>query len=266
MKKTIYILLVFLCIFTLSSCSKLKKGDVVSQNDGLDFLKEKGLYIITEFDYDYELADKKYEYEFTVKVKEKSTTQKRNDSVKVSAKGRASLDIREGTTYFKYYVKGSTISVSKTPTISEKLSLNKTVKEEVYRTLTEDGTKLYYIDQKLKSKSTYESYKKETKIKTKYNKSELSDFVPDFEDTLKSILYEDLYTFIDGKKCTIIYSDDVSKTTIEMWFDGDAIIKLRETREAHNGKYVVEMKFKDIDSIAKPKNASDYKDIDKTDE
>ena len=76
MKKTIYLLLVFLCILTLTSCSKMKKDNAVSKNDALEFLRQNGLYTVTEFDDNYELADKKYDYEFTVKIKEKRTKNK----------------------------------------------------------------------------------------------------------------------------------------------------------------------------------------------
>ncbi len=263
MKKTIYLLLVFLCILTLTSCSKMKKDNAVSKNDALEFLRQNGLYTVTEFDDNYELADKKYDYEFTVKIKEKRTTLYNCNSLKVNAKGRASLEIKEETPYLEYYVKGSLITSLKFATISEKQSLNTIIKEEVYMIQTNDGDELCYINQKTHNKSTNENYKKETKIKSSYAKGKLDDYVPIFEETLKDILNKDVYAFIEGKKCTIVYSDAVSKSTIEMWFDDEEITKLKETREAYDGKYVSELKFKDIDSIDRPENPSDYENIDR---
>lgn len=266
MKKTINLLLVLIGVFALASCSMFQKEDVATQKDLVDFLKEKDLYKITKSEYDYEVAEGVYKYEFTFKSYGKNKDQKGTLSKKIDVKGRAVLDIQEDTSYFEYYLKGKSTLVQKVPTISGKLSNESTIKEETYMMFTSENNRLYYIGQETKTKSTYGSSKTDKKIKTSSNRSELSEYVPNFKGILSDLVSDDAYVFLDDKKCTIISSDFSEKRTVEMWFDGDGITKLKVTFEYHDGKDVAVLKFKDVDSIEKPKNSSDYKDIDKTEE
>lgn len=266
MKKTINLLLVFICLFVLASCSMFQNGDPATKKDILDFLKDKGLYKVTETEYDYDVAEGVYEYEFSYKCNGKSKEQDRTLSRKINVKGRVCLGITEDTSNFEYYLKGKGTEVRKEPTISGQLSNEVTYKEEIYMTITSDHTRSYYIDQEEKNKSTYGSSKTNKKIKTSHNEGILNSFVPDFEEILEDLVFDGVYGFISDKKCTIISSDASEKTTVEMWFDGDGITKVKLTRENHEVKEVAVLKFKDVDSIGKPKDASDYKDIDKTEE
>lgn len=264
MKKTINLLLVFICVFALASCSMFQKGDVATKKELLDFLKDKGLYEVTDYESDYEVAEGVYEYEFTFKSYGENKEQQDCLSKKIDVKGRAVLDIQENKSSFEYYLKGKHTVVQKEATLFGKLSNKSTIKEETYMMLNGENQKTYYIDQETKTKSTYGSSKTGKKIKTSSNKSELSAYVPDFEDILSGLISDDAYIFLDDKKCTIISSDSSEKITVEMWFDGDGITKLKATLEHYNEKDVVVLKFKDVDSIEKPKDASDYEDIDKT--
>lgn len=264
MKKTINILLAFICLFALASCSMFQKGDPATKKDLLDFLKDKDLYKVTETEYDYDVAEGVYEYEFTYKGYEKNKEQDESLSRKINVKGRVCLDIQKDTSNFEYYLKGKGTEVRKVPTTSGQVSNKETYKEEMHMTITSDHTRLYYIDQEVKSKSTYGSSKTERKIKTSHNEGVLNSFVPNFEDILEDLISDGVYGFINDKKCTIISSDASEKTTVEMWFDGDDITKVKLTRETHEYKEVAVLKFKDVDSIGKPKDASDYEDIDKT--
>ena len=245
MKKTlVFLLLICLSLLTLTGCGKgnVSTKKLATEEEISEFFEEK------ELD---GLFEDEISYNFKISYKAEKCQGANEETVKLSAKGRARVDFSnaEADSYLKGTFSRKGVEYSE----EGKTKYSYKVTEEL--TTLDDKVYLYS-----KVKSTYGESKGTSEEKTKDGgEGIVNQYASEFLQEVLSNMGDDGRVYIDGDNCVMISSTTHAHTELVMIFDGDELETMYYTQKTFESELEVTIEFEDIEKISKPSNSSSYK-------
>lgn len=254
MKKTlVFLLLVCVTLFTLTGCGKgVSTKKLATEDEIEEFFEDK-------YDALYEMTEEKYSFSFEYSSSSKFEEGADSGSAKIKYEGRVIID-KEKPEKSALYVKGSQTSKGVEYGSEGKTKYSGKAKVE-YIIFDEVSYEAIEVTEKNGESKYVESHKEKIDVEEEAALYAIMSRLQTCQIGNFESFFEGEQYYIDGDKCLVVTSTASRHVEVTLKFEKDELVSISVLQKSYNSKTEIEIKFGDVKSISKPKNASKYKDM-----